>query len=73
MRLVSGPRYILCVLERIKFTKDDFVLELEQGKETMIPKALSMDILPHSYRYYDPLIKITQHLCSSNKKKLLSM
>ena len=59
LRIAGGPRYIMCVLERLKFVKQNFVLELEQGKETMIPKALSTEILPQSFRYYDPLIKIT--------------
>ena len=59
LHIAVGPRYIQCLLEKIKFQKQLFVLELERGHEVMIPKTLQITSLPHSFRYYDPLIKIT--------------
>lgn len=59
MTMVQGPQYIVAVLERIKMSKQLFVLELEQGREVLIPKVLSQVNLPQSFRYYDPIIRIT--------------
>ena len=46
MSLLSAPQNIICVLERIKIQKQMFVLELEQGKEVIIPRNLSQSRLP---------------------------
>lgn len=53
--------------------KQLFVLDLEQGLEVRIPQDLNCRILPSSYRFYDPLIKITQKYVNHEKKKFLSM
>jgi hypothetical protein len=60
LRLAHGPRFILCCLERIRLEKRLFGLALEMGAEVLIPRCLSMALLPQSCRYYDPLIKISQ-------------
>lgn len=42
------------------------ILGLEYGKEALIPKELSQDHLPQSFRYYDSLQKIIhQHITAS--------
>ena len=46
------------LLLKIKMVKEVFMYEVESGAETFIPKDLSQDILPMSYRYYDPIIAI---------------
>ena len=48
--------FIKCSLLRIKLIKEKFILELEQGQEVYIPKELSCDSYPVSFRYYDPII-----------------
>jgi hypothetical protein len=35
-------------------------LEIEQGAEVFIPKQLNQKDLPHSMRFYDPLINIVR-------------
>jgi hypothetical protein len=35
-------------------------LEIEQGSEVFIPKQLNQKDLPHSMRFYDPLINIVR-------------
>ena len=39
--MISGPRYIEAVIERIHLTKSQFILELEQGTEVIIPKEIN--------------------------------
>ena len=46
---------------------------MEQGHEVLIPNCLRIDQLPNSFKYYEPLIKVAQNLCSQKKKKYLSM
>ena len=43
-------------------------MDIEQGSEAFIPKALSQDSLPLSFRFYDPIIKIVQGLMTDEKK-----
>tara|TARA_B110000285_G_C14743484_1_gene431852 strand:- start:19 stop:240 length:222 start_codon:yes stop_codon:yes gene_type:complete len=57
----------------MKFVKLQFTLELEHGHEVMIPSQLSQSILPNSFRFYDPIIKITQNLMPNGKKIKLNM
>ena len=66
--LIRGLQYIICLLKLIEIQKKLFVLELEQGREVQIPKFLSQDQLPYSYRFYDAIIHIAQNLCSLEKR-----
>ena len=43
-------------------------MDIEQGSEAFIPKMLSQDHLPLSFRFYDPIIKIVQRLMTEDKK-----
>ena len=36
------------------------MLDIEGGDEALIPKELSQDQLPYSFRFYDPIIAIIQ-------------
>ena len=60
MGMFQGPRYIEALLERINLMKKFFILELEWGHEVIIPRDLSQDYLPKSYRYYDFLLRFIQ-------------
>jgi len=35
-----------------------FVYNIAMGQEVFIPRDLSMDIFPKSFRYYDPIFQI---------------
>jgi len=43
-------------------------LELEQGVEVYIPNELSVDRYPISYRFYDPIILISNSMISLEAK-----
>ena len=47
--------YIKCCLIKIDFVKTLFLYDIEMGIEVFIPPELSMDHLPRSFRYYDPI------------------
>lgn len=68
-----GPQMLAAKLEVIKLEKILLVLDLEQGNELKVPFTLSQKNLPQSFRYYDPIGKITQTLCSEEKREFLSM
>ena len=57
--LLEGPQYIIAVINKIKVSKEMFVLDLELGQEVPVPDVLSMKKLPQSFRYYDPIIQIS--------------
>jgi len=50
--------YVEAILEKLKLIKDVFLWEIEEGVESFIPKELSQDHMPSSFRYYDPIIAI---------------
>ena len=60
LRLISGIRFIEALLARTRMSKDKFLLELQQGGETLIPYELSQDHLPLSYKYYDFILTYVQ-------------
>jgi hypothetical protein len=45
-------------------------MNIEIGLEVLIPKQLSMDQLPLSFRYYDPIQLIVKELISEERKEL---
>ena len=63
-RCIQGTLFLEAVLKKINIVKELFIQELEQGKDCFIPKDLSQDHLPYSFRYYDPIIRIVQRLIS---------
>jgi hypothetical protein len=48
------------LLLKIETSKKLFVLDISDGDEMFIPNDLSLNQLPMSFRYYDPLIQIVQ-------------
>ena len=55
---IRGMMYIEAMIYKIKLIKELFIYELEAGFESIIPRELSQDTLPFSFRYYDPIIAI---------------
>ena len=68
-RSIQGILYLDAILKKIELEKELFIADLEQGKECFIPKELSQDTLPYSFRYYDPIIQIVQENVSENKRE----
>jgi hypothetical protein len=60
LRAVYGVLYVKTVLKKIELTKQLFLLNLESAEEVLIPKDLSMDKLPASFRFYDPLLSLVR-------------
>lgn len=54
-----GLGYIYAALQNIKYQKEIFILDLEQGKEVFIPKELRQDRMPQSFIYYDSILLLT--------------
>ena len=55
LKAVQDEAYLKIVLQRIEFARKIFIMNIELGLEVLIPKLLSMDSLPLSYRFYDPI------------------
>ena len=64
--------FIKAVLKKIDLMKRSFVLDLEQGQEVFIPHDLSCDVYPASFRYYDPIIQISNQVMSKQSKTYYS-
>ena len=58
MQAVHGETLLLCILRRIELAKELFILEIETGQEVFIPKDLTMDHMPYTMRFYDPISAI---------------
>ena len=58
LRALKPILFVEAILEKMKIIKDVFLWEIEEGIESFIPKELSQDHMPSSYRYYDPIIAI---------------
>jgi len=55
LKALSRDDYIRCVINKIDFSKTMFVYDIAMGWEVFIPRDLSQDIYPKSFRYYDPI------------------
>jgi len=43
---------------RMELVKELFLMDLENGVEVLIPKELSQDHMPPSFRYYDHVLML---------------
>lgn len=68
LKCVKGMLFIRLCQEQIKIAKQMFTMDIESGSEAYIPKLLSQDSLPMSFRFYDPIMKIVQGLMGDDKK-----
>lgn len=60
--------FIKALLLKKSLLKKQFVLDVEHNLECFIPYELSTDQYPYSFRYYDPIIQITNQLFSHKQK-----
>ena len=70
---LRGILYVEVLLEKFKTIKELFIHEVEDGIETFIPKDLSQDHLPMSFRYYDPVIAVVSEHVSHLKRENLTL
>jgi hypothetical protein len=45
---------------KISLVKEIILYDLEKGHDILIPKELSLEYMPYSFRYYDPIIAMIQ-------------
>ena len=48
-------------------------MDLENGVEILIPKELSQDHMPPSYRYYDHILMLIQDKVTQNRRDFAKM
>ena len=70
---VNGIVMLNAILKKIKLTKDLFQLDIEDGLEIFIPKDLSQDQLPYSFRFYDPILSLINENLSSNRREFFNL
>lgn len=73
LKAIRGKYYLIALLQKIALSKELFLIEVQEGKETFIPKELSQDFLPYSFRYYDPVLAIIQESIQSTTKQMALM
>lgn len=52
---VGSKIYCVNLLKIIKTTRLNFINDVQQGAETLIPNILQQTKLPQSFQYYDPI------------------
>ena len=57
-RAIRGHAFVTACLWRIENRIKLLMFDIEEGLEVNIPTDLSQSTLPHSFRYYDPVIAI---------------
>ena len=72
LRAVRGTIFIEVLLMKIALVKEIILYDLEKGYDILIPKELSQDELPYSFRYYDPIIAMIQENFSEISKDHLA-
>ena len=71
MKIVK-PYYLLKVMiQKIQIAKDILIFEIQSGEEVFIPKELSQDHLPTSFRYYDFILNYIMDYLSQDTKELI--
>lgn len=58
LRVLKGPMFVFALLECIKLSKAMLILDLEMGREVVIPDEYNIKHYPFTFQYYDCLIEI---------------
>jgi hypothetical protein len=71
IRLKAVERILLirARLKLIELATNIFMLEVQQGQESFIPKELCQDSLPKCYKFYDPILLIIQDKIPEDRKE----
>jgi len=72
LKMIHGYHYLKTCLMKKEIARELFILSLEGTMEVYIPKDLSMDHLPYSFRYYDHLIAAAQENMSKVKRQIFT-
>lgn len=64
IKAVRDEVYIRIIIKRIEISKEIFLMNIELGLETYIPRELSQELLPISFRFYDPIMIMVLKGCS---------
>lgn len=73
LRILKGPLFIYALLECIKIMKRILVIELEMGREVVIPNEFNIKQYASSFQFYDCLIDVIRVNFSVDYKKLVHM
>lgn len=73
LKAVHGEVYLHVLLRLINLCKQMIISSLENGAEVFIPPEISVDKLPESYRYYDPILNIIQQNISEDAREKISL
>ena len=68
--LVKGLLFIEALLRKIEIEKEQFTLEIEMGKEVLIPRELSMNDFPVSFQFYDCILNVLDATISYERKEI---
>lgn len=70
MRIVHPYFLLRLMIEKIQIVKDMFVQEISLGNEVLIPRELSQDNFPMSFRYYDFILNHVMDNVSNDTQTL---
>lgn len=70
---VTGIVFVFLQLKIIKIQQDIFLLDMKQGRECLIPKAISISEFPESFRYYDPVLSWLQQNIDDHTKHVFNV
>lgn len=48
-------------------------MDIEQGGEVLIPKEMAQELLPRSFRYYDPILNIIVDNINEDQKDYFNL
>ena len=71
LRMMQGPLFIYALLEGIKLRKSMLAIELEKGREIVIPDRLGQKHLALSFQYYDAILEILREHISADQKHFI--
>ena len=72
-RLLGGLLFTKVLLMRNEVSKKLLLLDIELGREVLIPEELSQDKLPLSFRYYDSILRFIQTRISKEKQEQFNL
>ena len=73
LKAVHGIVYLHAILMKIMLAKQFFIKEIEEGEEVFIPRDLSQDRLPWSFRFYDPIQAYIQEMISPDRRAYFTL
>lgn len=69
----TGKLFLFVMRKKIKLSREIFMIELLAGKETSIPKELSQQSFPESFRFYDPILNMIKSLIPAENLEVFAM